>query len=168
MEIGPAHLISAGRRVSVGHGPPAKWPVPRAGVLGHPSPPGRAHGTATASVSTAPSIASPHVRPRLSSPLSVALTSKGEAKLHFTLPCSAAPPRCSAAHIRASHHRSGCAKATSSSTAQTWASSPNCWPALEADLNHPAPSLPSRSASPWTDTSYHGTAPPTFPRPSRR
>jgi hypothetical protein len=43
MEIGPAHLISAGRRVSVGHGPPTKWPMPRAGVVGHPSPPGRAH-----------------------------------------------------------------------------------------------------------------------------
>jgi hypothetical protein len=40
VEIGPAHLISAGRRVLVGHGPPAKWLVPRAGALGRPSLPG--------------------------------------------------------------------------------------------------------------------------------
>jgi hypothetical protein len=39
VEIGPTHLTSAGRRVLVGHGPPAKWPAPRAGALGRPSPP---------------------------------------------------------------------------------------------------------------------------------
>jgi hypothetical protein len=33
------------------------------------------------------------------------------------MPCSATPPRCSTAHFRTSRRRSGCAKATSSSTA---------------------------------------------------
>jgi hypothetical protein len=70
-------------------------------------------------------------------PLSVALTSKGEAKLHFTPPCSAAPPCYSATHFRASHRRSGCAKATSSSTARTWASSLNRRPPLGADRRSP-------------------------------
>jgi hypothetical protein len=40
VEIGPAHLKSTGRRVLAGRGPPAKWLVPSAGMLGHPYPPG--------------------------------------------------------------------------------------------------------------------------------
>jgi hypothetical protein len=95
-------------------------------------------------------------------PLSVALTSMGEAKLHFTPPCSAAPPRYSATHFRASHHRSGCAKATSSSTARTWASSLNRRPPLGA--NHkPSRGTAStaKSTSPWTASFGHPLTPPT-------
>jgi hypothetical protein len=79
-------------------------------------------------------------------------------------PFSATPPRCSAARLHASHRRSGCAKATSLSTIELGPPPRTVGRCSKPTASHPAPSLPSRSASTWTGTSGHGTAPPTHPR----
>jgi hypothetical protein len=62
-------------------------------------------------------------------------------------PCSTVPPCCSVTRFRASHRRSGYTKATSSSTARTWASSLNCWPPLGADLKPPCATTSSAEST---------------------
>jgi hypothetical protein len=74
VEIGSAQLISTGHRVLVGHGPPAKWPSPRVGTLGHPSLPARDRPLSCPRsptgrrprTSATPSLAPPAVSPRRS------------------------------------------------------------------------------------------------------
>jgi hypothetical protein len=78
------------------------------------------------------------------------------------VPCSAAPPRFSAAHFRASRRQSGYAKATSSSTAQSWTSSLNCRPPLGANRTPPCAAASFlESTSPWTASLDHPLTPPT-------
>jgi hypothetical protein len=67
MEIGPAHLISAGRRVLVGHGPLAKWPAPRAGALSRRSSPGTV-SLCHPQTPTAPPFSRPRCHPHMHMP----------------------------------------------------------------------------------------------------
>jgi hypothetical protein len=77
-------------------------------------------------------------------------------------PSHAACHCCSAAHFHASHCRSGCAKATSSSADRTWTSSLNLWLLLGADRKPPrATASFAESTSPWTASFGHPLTPPT-------
>jgi hypothetical protein len=171
MEIGPAHLISASYRVLVGHSPPAKWPAPRAGALNHPSPPSsesppptdrhRVHGTAAAPVSTAPSIALPHVRPRSLSPLSPPLSK----------PSSLAPPHCvSPFRCRHPHfpvHRglmASCRAASATGCGPRAPSLPREWPHPRVKLHHHDVPLKHRSCI--CRRPHHRASPSAFLQPS--
>jgi hypothetical protein len=160
VEIGLAHLISAGRRVLVGHSPTAKWLAPSAGALSHPSPPGiqsppptdccRAHATVDTPVSTTPSITPSHVHPHSPSPLSPPLSK----------PSSLAPPHCFSP-FRCRHPRrwSSCAivaPRVASSSSSHQAVRPRY--ASEAPQSHPSWASPLSIAS---------SLPPAQPPPPR-
>jgi hypothetical protein len=85
----------------------------------------------------------------------------------------ALPSLCSSCRHR--HERYRCAASTRAATLMRHVESSFSVPSPQAWASHRgapskthAPPLPPRSASMWTGTSGHGTAPPTLPRASRR
>jgi hypothetical protein len=135
-------MISAGRRVLVGHDPPAKWPAPT-----RPLP---------------PRFTPPHVHPCSSSPLSRPLSK----------PSSLAPPHCFSPfhyhHPDFPVHRgptASCHTASATSCGPRAPSLPREWPCPLVKLHHR--DVPPKHRSRIHHGPRHRASPPAFLQPNR-